>query len=81
MARYIAALAAYQTATGHLIGVLHTWQDVHVSPCVISADPSGSYLLVTDIFRRDIGAQIDLATGRLAAVPGRTGNPPVGISW
>lgn len=78
---YSATLAAYQAGSGQLIGVLHTWHDVHVSPCTISADPAGRYLLVTDIFLQDVGARIDLATGRLAAIPSRTGNPPLGISW
>jgi hypothetical protein len=75
--RQTARLAAYNAATGHLIGVLRSWQS-WLGPCTISAVPAGGYLLVTGFQEHDI-ARIDLITGRVTELP--FNNPQIGISW
>jgi hypothetical protein len=75
--RHTARLAAYNAATGHLIGVLRSWRS-SAGPCMISAVPAGGYLLVTGFAEHDI-ARIDLVTGQVTELRGN--NPQIGISW
>ncbi len=79
--QHAAALSAYSTATGSLLGQLHQWRNVNVSPCMISAVPNGRYVLVSDILLRSIGTRLDLVTGRARPVPGGQPDPLAGISW
>ncbi len=82
-ASHTATLAAYDVASGRLLGVVHAWRRINVAPCEISVTPSGRYVLVYNLSFTGIGARIDLATGQLTELVGSSGHQPqpLGLSW
>ncbi len=80
-AAHTATVTALAVATGSPLGALHTWSNVHMAPCMVSAVPTGGYLMVSDISPHAIGTRLDLATGQTWQVGGDAGNPPSGVSW
>jgi hypothetical protein len=80
---HTATLAAYDVASGRLLGVLHAWRHVNVAPCEVSVTPSGRYVLVYNLSFTGIGTRIDLATGRLTDLVSSPGHQsqPLGVSW
>jgi hypothetical protein len=63
-----------------IAGVLHTWRLPVIGPCLISAAPSGGYLLMSGIHTGNF-TLINLVTGRLTTVTRGWRSTPVGISW
>jgi hypothetical protein len=80
---HTATLAAYDVASGRLLGVVHAWRHVNVAPCEVSVTPSGRYLFVYNLSFTGIGARIDLATGQLTDLVNSSGHQmqPLGVSW
>jgi hypothetical protein len=76
-----ANVSALAVATGSPLGVVHSWRHVDAAPCMITAAPSGGYLIVADISTHGIGIGLDLATGRSWQIGGGRPNPPLGLSW
>ena len=76
-----ANVSALAVATGSPLGVVHSWRHVDSAPCMISAAPSGGYLIVADISMHGIGIGLDLATGRSWQIGLGRPNPPLGLSW
>jgi hypothetical protein len=78
--QHTAVLVAYSAATGGELGVLHTWHNVDVAPCTLTAASSGGYLLITDI-----GAhpwRMQLSSGRARQLPiGRDDDPVESVAW
>jgi hypothetical protein len=78
--RWQVTFAVYQTATGKLLRTWHIFprQD-YISDPSLSPDSSGRYLLV---FQFNYGVELlDLATGRLAKIPGNHAYLPGDVAW
>jgi hypothetical protein len=79
--RWREVIGAYATATGKLIKVLATASAKYVNgDGYLLPDPSGRHLLVLG-FGSDNTAVLDLATHRLAVLPVRYRDPPLGAAW